>query len=1239
MNPIPLKPENERFTDEQWQAIFDQGDNLLVSASAGSGKTTVLVRRVIEKLKMGVNLDELLIVTFTEAAAKEMKERIQVALQEAVNAESDPIRQQHFTKQLVLLPTATISTLHAFCLTVIRRYYYLIDIDPVFRMLTDETETILMKEDVWDELREGFYAENKDEFFRLTMNFSNDRSDDGLTNLVFSLYEFARANPDPEGWLTELSESYLLEKGIAASSLYQTQLRPLLLADMHQCLELYEEMVFLAQEEGLEKMYDQVSDEKTQVEAIYTYLVKDQLTKAYSGLESLTFTTFKSSRKAELKERSAEVKELRDRAKKIIQQLGKNYFPVSPEQMEELTKKAYPIVKEMTKVTKAFMDGFTQRKREKGLLDFNDLEHLTLQILTKKDEDRWLPSEASDHYRKQFKEVMVDEYQDVNQLQEAILYWLREPDKEHGNMFMVGDVKQSIYSFRLADPSLFIQKYEDFSNEKGGRRIVLAENFRSRKEVLSFTNLVFEQLMDPVVGQIPYDESAKLVLGFPDFPANEQFEPEVLIYEKEQEESTLELPADAILEDKTEGELFMTGLKIRQLIDEKKMIYDKKMKKDRPIEYRDIVLLTPTKKNNLTILEIFKTLDIPLEMNDAQNYFQATEIRTMVSLLQLIDNPYQDIPLASVLRSPIVGLIEPELAQIRLADRTHTYYEAVLAYQAEKKDELADKLRHFGEQLEGWRELARRSSITDLLWTIYYQTGYLEYVAGLPAGAQRQANLYALVDRAKSYEQSSFRGLYQFVRFIEKMQEKDKDLAEPVLASAENAVRVMTIHASKGLEFPIVFLLDMTKQFNLQDLRKRYAFEEKLGAGIRYMDPDTRVLYDTLPYQAIKLAKQNKLLSEEMRKLYVGLTRAEQKLFIVGSYKSKEETLKIWGEVSDQTSLVLEPTTRLKGKSSLMNWIGYSLMRHPQMKEYADDPKIHEQLGTSEARFSITWMKQQDMLEKRRDLAEDTKSELESVEVDQTPLQDALKERLAYRYPYKASTQTTSYQSVSEIKRLFEDPDDTTDSKLVWESNDKRIYNQQFRYTQDTLAEPKFLQKKQKVSAASIGTATHYLLQLLPLETPTIDSIRSLLEELVAKRLVDEKVAKKIDLSAILWFYETELGKRLIQHKERVRREQPFSMLLPADRVFDSYPNEQDELLIHGIVDGYIDFPEFVQLYDFKTDFILNRENEAGIHAIVQKYQGQLNLYQQALSEALDKPVKDVYLVLLGAKKIINLNK
>jgi ATP-dependent helicase/nuclease subunit A len=478
------------------------------------------------------------------------------------------------------------------------------------------------------------------------------------------------------------------------------------------------------------------------------------------------------------------------------------------------------------------------------------------------------------------------------------------------------------------------------------------------------------------------------------------------------------------------------------------------------------------------------------------------------------------------------------------------------------------------------------------------------------------------------------------VRFIEKMQEKDKDLAEPVISIEDNAVRVMTIHASKGLEFPVVFLLDMTKEFNLQDLRNRYAFEEKLGAGIRYMDPETRVLYDTLPFQAIKLAKQNKLLSEEMRKLYVGLTRAEQKLFIVGSYKNKEQMIQTWSEAADHEELVFDPALRLKGRSSLMNWIGYGLIRHPEMQKYLEEEVSTSLLQDSNAQFSISWMNQQTIIEQRQLLAEKELVNLDQqMKEKETVLADSLQKRLAYEYPYQASSQTTSYQSVSEIKRLFEDPDDTQESRLTLESSQTKAASRQFRYTQEQLAEPKFLQKDRQVSAAAVGTATHALLQLLPLEMPTTESINQKLQELVKKRLIDEKVAKKVDVSSIIWFFQTELGQQLIANKENVKREQPFSMLLSADEVFQDYPNQEDELLIHGIVDGYLEEKDHLHIYDFKTDFVLHPDDPAEIDAIVQKYQGQLRLYQQAMTEALNKPVENVFLILLRVKRIININK
>lgn len=428
---------------------------------------------------------------------------------------------------------------------------------------------------------------------------------------------------------------------------------------------------------------------------------------------------------------------------------------------------AIPVVHEMFTVGKAFMEAYAKEKMKKGLVDFNDLEHLTLAVLATKKDGEWQGTEASDYYREKFDEVLVDEYQDINRLQETIIYWLRRTTADEGNLFMVGDVKQSIYSFRLADPTLFIDKYNQYGKHQDGKRIVLAENFRSRKNVLDFTNLVFEQLMDEQVGQIPYDDAAKLVYGFDQFPEMDNDQTELLIYEKKSKsnETSDFLPdSELILEDKTEGELHMTALKIRELVDQKFLIYDKETKEKRPITYKDIVLLTPTKKNNLSILEIFKTVGIPLQVNDVQNYFQATEVQTMIALLQIIDNPYQDISLATILRSPIVGLKENDLVTIRLCAKEKSYYEAFMLfnetnYSTSKEQELQQKTRSFAEQLEKWRELARRNQLSILIWEIYHDTAYLDYVGGLPAGKQRQANLYALVDRAAAYEKTSLLSL------------------------------------------------------------------------------------------------------------------------------------------------------------------------------------------------------------------------------------------------------------------------------------------------------------------------------------------------------------------------------------------------------------------------------------------------------------------------------------------------
>ncbi|AGY81715.1 helicase-exonuclease AddAB subunit AddA [Carnobacterium inhibens] len=1263
MSPLPLKPDNSRFTDGQWQAIYEAGHNILVSASAGSGKTTVLVQRVIEKIKSGTNVDEMLIVTYTEAAAKEMKARIQTAIQESVTSESDMELKKHLTRQVTLIHQASISTLHAFCLQVIRRYYYLINLDPIFRLLTDETEILLLKESVWEEVREELYGEEESLFKSLTASYSNDRSDAGLTDLIFSLYEFSRANPRPAVWLEQLSYLYQVEDNdLTKGVLYKELLKPQIISVLDSLVELSQTAGQLGEgTDELDKQTELVKNERTALQEIQNHIQQDNYQAAYNCCKSIEFARWKAVKKGTdeaIKETAEEMKLLRDEYKNRFKELINDYFSASPQEQIDLMLSAAPLVEEMARVAQLFTDAYRQRKDERNLLDFNDLEHLTLQILAQIKDEEWIPTEASMHYRDKFKEVMVDEYQDINQLQENILRWLAHDQADQGNLFMVGDVKQSIYSFRLADPGLFLQKYEQYEHHQSGERIILAENFRSRGEVLQFTNLIFEQLMDKAVGQMDYDEAAQLIQGFTDFPELQKHQPEILIYEKgtndreDEEENTESVNWDMRIEDKTEGELLMVGQKIQELIQSQFPIYDKRSKTTRPISYRDIVLLTPTKKNNLVLMEMFKRLSIPLQVNDTQNYFQTTEITIMMSLLKVIDNPYQDIPLAAVLRSPIVGLDENELASIRISQKTGDYYEALKTfyqtYAGEEKasrftSHLYKKVDVFLNLLNKWRELARRDHLVALIWTIYDDTGFLDYVGGMSSGKQRKANLHALYERAASYEKTSFKGLFQFVRFIEKMQEKDKDLAEPTAISEdENAVRVMTIHASKGLEFPVVFVLDLTKKFNLQDIKKSYVFNEQYGVGTDFKDLDRRIRYPSLPETALKVEKKTKLLSEEMRKLYVALTRAEEKLFLVGSYKDEETAWKEWGVVTAHASTVLPADIRFTA-SSLMKWIGLSLVRHPSSKnDYTSFTARNGSITNHSAHFSIQFYNETAIQEQMHstdtepdeDWLEKLDQQQEKVTANDVATQTIKQavELMNYTYEHEGVTHTTSYQSVSEIKRLFEEPG--SDQMVKIDVNQPRSRN---RYVEETLDRPLFMAELTAPSSAEIGTATHSVMQAVDLTTlPTRESLETLIASLIKMGVLKEDVASKIKIEQLVQFFTTPLGKMILANSKVVHREEPFSLLLEAEKIFtDMNGDANDKILIHGIIDGYIELEDHIVLFDYKTDRVSAYGAQAG-EKMLEKYKGQLNLYRSALESILDKKVTETYLCLLETGEIVS---
>ena len=1213
MNKIPEKPKDAMYTDEQWQAIFETDHHLLVSASAGSGKTRILVQRVIEKIKQHQSIEQLLIVTFTEAAAREMKQRIEIALRELL--QEAPIgERQWWIQQLQLLPTATISTLHAFCLRVIRKYYYVLDLEPGFRLLTDDTERLLLQEEIMEDIIEEAYESKSEAFYTFVANFISDRSDQVLSELLLQLYDFARANPDPIAWLDALPLAYQTTD-MATMPLYTSFIKVQLeekFAEAHAQLQVAKDYSV-----GLDKLVAVIEEELTQIEQLQQVLALNEVDQVYQALTNITFSRFPAYRKAEEKEVAQTVKPMRELAKQLVQEAS-TIFPYPPNVLLDTLNQAYPIVEEAVRLVKLFMARYQKSKTQKNVLDFNDLEHLTLAILQVKTPE----IDVHAYYQELFHEVLVDEYQDINRLQQAILEQVAK--QEPGNLFMVGDVKQSIYAFRLADPTLFIEKYARYKQHQEGEKIDLKENFRSRKEVLAFTNLIFEQLMDQQVGQIDYQDEARLISGATYYPEQDAtlVQPEVLIYEKQQ-------TTPSMITTKSEGEIHLVAQKIRELLAQNRQIFDRKTNQLRALSYQDIVLLTPTRSAHLTMIDIFQEYDLPIAIKDAQNYFQATEIQVMLSLLQIIDNPIQDIPLVSVLRSPIVGLNESELADIRLENQDMTFYQAVVNYPDEHVS-LKQKLTSFLTQLTTWRKLAKRQPIATLLQDIYAQTAYPDYVLGLPSGEQRYANLMALIQRAQRYEETSFRGLYPFVRFIEKMREKNKDLSQPVAKVQEESIQVMTIHASKGLEFPVVFVMDMTKEVNTQDLTKPYLMDEQLGLGIKWIDSE-RMSFTSLPYLAIQQTKLVKTLSEEMRKLYVALTRAEQKLFLVGSYKTKEEAIKKWSKALTQTQQFLDPQLRLSSKSSLMDWVGMTLVRHPSFEPYIDDITLRGKKIVHEADFHCQFVDSQSLDTTyaywKEQMHTPSKQILTTSEFG--AVSDVLLNRLAYQYPYPKATKTTSYQSVSEIKRLYNDPDEQDLQLLDWNEPNPQSYRQV-----EQLAKPKFL-ATQDIQATTVGQATHYLLQQISLtRQPTKEALLRQQRDLIQTQQFPEHIVTAVDLDSILWFFDTTLGKDLLAYPQRVFREQPFSMLKAASEIYQDFDDPTSELLIHGIIDGYLEFEDHVVLYDFKTDHLTKQQDASQILA---RYRGQLRLYAQALEQALEKPVKETYLVLLSARNVLSL--
>ncbi|MFF2446236.1 helicase-exonuclease AddAB subunit AddA [Neobacillus sp. NPDC058068] len=1252
---IPPMPEGANWTDDQWKAIMARDKDILVAAAAGSGKTAVLVERIIQKIlsvESPVDVDELLIVTFTNASAAEMRHRIGEALEKAID--QDP-GSRHLRKQLGLLNKASISTLHSFCMEVIRKYYYLIDVDPGFR-IADETEAQLIRDEVIDELFEEEYGKKDNEsFFNLVDSFTSDRSDAALQDIVRSIYDFARSSPLPDKYLHEVVSMYDVGEMTNVEDLPFIQS---LLFDVKLQLEAAKEMINRGLEvtklpNGPAPRAENFSDDLCVIDTLLM-AQRDSWATLYQAMQTWSFSRAKPLKKDQYdKDLSEKAQKLRDKAKKKIQDIKDELFSRKPESFLRDLAEMRPLVETLVHLVKEFSVRFEKVKREKGLVDYSDLEHYCLDILTEEisAEGEFLPSAAALAYKSHFNEVYCDEYQDVNMVQETILRLVTKEEEQNGNLFMVGDVKQSIYRFRLAEPNLFLGKYSRFrvDGEASGLRIDLARNFRSRKEVLDGTNYLFKQIMGVKVGEINYDEAAELRNGAP-YPENELFPIELMLIDQKAEtketlpdsetESEAELPAefDAADLEQSQLEARVMAAKIKELVAKGAPVYNTKTKSSRAMMYRDVVILLRSMTWAPQIMEEFKQQGIPIYANLSTGYFEATEVAVMMALLRVIDNPYQDIPLASVLRSPIVGLNEEELAKIRIHQKRGSFWEAVSSFcrnkSAENTEVFYEKVRQFYDLLKEWRGIARQGALSELIWQLYRDTQFYDFAGGLPGGKQRQANLRALYDRARQYEQTSFRGLFRFLRFIERMTERGDDLgAARALGEQEDVVRIMTIHSSKGLEFPIVFIAGMARNFNMADIRKPYMLDKEYGFAAKYVNAEKRISYPSLPQLAFKRKKKMEMLAEEMRVLYVAMTRAKEKLYMTATLKDAMKKIDQWNDVSSNTEWLLKDYERASAMSYI-DWVGPALIRHHDCTDLRlageTNMFVPKEITRHPSSWKISLMNAEEIQIQEMGLEEEDGQFLERVQKGQT-VQAAsvfateIKEQLTWEYSFSSAASHRSKQSVSEMKRQREMVDEQSGTELV-RSFKKSISKR-----------PKFMQEK-SLSPAERGTAMHMVMQHVDLtKRVSEETINEQLMWMVQNELLTPEQAEVIDSKLIVQFFNSHLGQRYFQAKA-IHREIPFTLSLPAHEVYPAWNGEEESVFVQGIIDCILVDENGLVLIDYKSDGITDRFKggfEQAKPILEDRYRLQINLYTKAIEQIWKRKVTEKYLFFFDGAHIL----
>lgn len=1209
------------WTNEQQAAIDSRGQTLLLSAAAGSGKTAVLVERIIRRLldkEYPIDITELLVVTFTKAAAAEMRDRIGTALMKALSETKDP----RVERQLALLPSAQISTLHAFCQHVIRKYFYTIDLDPAFSIAGEE-ELNLLRRQVLEDVFLSYYEDDEKAsiLYPLADMFGSDRGDDVLMDTVSRMYTYARSLAWPEHWLKEAAQAYdVAPDAVIDDMVWAGPIKDAVRRILEEDARLYDGVLYhLRQREAFAPACDTFVAEQAALRQAAQARSWNDLSRFVRAID---FPRLKSLRKLSDDDKAVweRCKKVRDDVKKdVIKTLQAVYFSATPEEWLDGMRAMKPVMDGLVTLTLDFAKAYGAAKKEKGWIDFSDLEHFCLQILLAPDAspEHPVPSAAAEELRSQYEEVFIDEYQDTNGVQELITRLVSGED----NRFMVGDIKQSIYRFRLADPTLFLEKYQSFSrDEKAEQRCIdLGRNFRSVPVVLDAVNAVFSRAMTAEAAGMDYGEREKLYAGR-QAPDDERWIGGPV------EVDIVPTPSDEEGDDGStafEKECRFIAGRIGELLASGRMAARKDGTLE-PLSYRHIVVLLRSMAGKADVLiQALQEGGIPSYAEQSGGYFAAVEVQVMLALLRCIDNPEQDLAMAAVLRSPLVGLDETALAGVRLAG-DGTLWQNLPAFVASLPDGVDEKedLQQFMAAFDSWRTYSRRHGVAELLQRLYDDTAYVDFVGAMPGGDVRQANLKALYDRARQYEEAGFRGLFRYLQLMDKMKEDGLDLAPAkVVSEKEDVVRIMSIHKSKGLEFPVVFVADMGKAFNRRDTQDQILFHNRLGIGLKQYDPEWRMSYPTLIWSGIAAQLRWEGTAEEERILYVAMTRARDQLILTGHNSHIDHDWQRW-------------TSRLNPAQakSYFDWVMPAALAPFGAKADADYARPGAAWQDAVWQVRIARAVPAGTVEEGAYDGEPRLEALRRGDLTGTPVPSWLDEQLSWQYAYPQAVRTAAKFSVSEVKRRYQElhSDELQDEADLSVPAAAVIPPAPGEDDAFAALPPWLAGEEAAVSGAQRGTALHKALQYItPAADQTTATLRREIDAFVRQGLLSREEAKLVYVPVLAAFCQSDIGRRMAESPE-LHREYPFTVLLAGG---DPLPETEkgEQILIQGVIDCLFREDDAWILVDYKSDRLETAD------AFRSRYAVQLALYKRAVEQITHRPVEETYIYSLHLQQEIRL--